>query len=78
MWLPGRGGGTLTIKGTNFSSSGNIVKVGGQSCTIIKESTNNLQCNIPPNKEPNKFGKVDLEVINKTKRKALIEKSLII
>jgi hypothetical protein len=46
----GASGATITITGTNFTGSGNIVKLGGSggtSCTITSESTTSIEFTVP-------------------------------
>jgi len=46
----GVSGATITITGTNFSGSGNIVKLGGSggaSCTVTTESTTSIEFTVP-------------------------------
>jgi hypothetical protein len=46
----GASGATITVTGTNFSASGNIVKLGGSggtSCTVTSESTTSIEFTVP-------------------------------
>jgi hypothetical protein len=46
----GASGATITITGTSFTSTGNIVKLGGSggtSCTITSESTTSIEFTVP-------------------------------